>query len=571
MNIGNWLDKVGDSFTKAIVRYPVTFAILLALCFYLSSTVDNRIELKEAIFFGFVIAGLSSILLYNLAEVLGYGNVKKHIIASASIALGLLFYWLYESVFIDDTDWKGIVFGVVIFCIVLFYLLLPFIKKNNNPLLQRYFVQFFENYGESFALSLILYLVLISAIGAVDMLFNVGLNDLNLYSHFAIWIGGLFMPLNFLSKTPLLPVTEGGLPKYESRFFKILILYIGIPVALVYGAIIIAYAVKFVITGESKEWTLSMFVWFLALGLLVYLMNKIFIQDNKNEIATLFDKYFPYLGVVLSISSLLICYTSIQKIGLTTSYYFVAMFSLITLLIFSMLSFWRAMDYRIIYGLMAGASIFAIVSGPLDCYEAPIKSQGNRLISFLESNDRYDKNGYKASKSSVDQITLSNISNGVNSISIEAFDKIARQNDISKFIKDTIKISPFDLFQKLGVDYSLTAIDNNADKGIYRELPAIKFEQDDEYVPLLNPYVNIPNSFNGIKVSSEGNFGIYSNGRCIDSISLIPSQLMPIPIKTKSVVKSQNYEIYFQNINYKISGNQVLIKDFTGMIIKKAK
>jgi hypothetical protein len=574
MNFGKWLDKVGDSFAIAISRYPITFGIFFCLCFYLSTTVSNSMNFKETAFVGILIAGICSILFYHVAEIFSFNGIKKQGLASISLLVGLFIFWLFNNVFIADVDWRGNVFAVMMFIIVLVYLLIPLVQDKEHKLLQRSFVIFLENLAESLSLGLIFYIVLISAIRAVDMLFDAGLNDLNLYSHLAIWISGLFLPLNFLSNTPSLSLNQNQLPKYNSRFFKILILYVGIPIALVYGAIIIAYVIKFIFTGQTKEWTLSMFIWFLALGLVVYIMNKVFIEDNKNDFAELFNRYFPTLGVILSSSSLLICYVSIQKIGLTTSYYFASLFSITALFIFGMMIYKKSLNAKILYGSLALASLFSIISGPFDCYEAPLKSQKARLFSFLEANERYDKDGFKKNTKSVDQVELATITSGANTVSLEAFNKMIKDVDQGRFIKDSTYIGPNELFQKLGIEYTTAKNINDPQtykNQIHDNLPSITFEKGDVYIPVTNSYGLIPDGYNGAKITYEGGLHIYSNGVNADSISIDARQLGPQRIELRSSVKNQFYDLYVLNLNYETLNNKIIIRDLNGVLIKKIK
>jgi hypothetical protein len=568
MNILEWLDDVGDNFTRAVYRYPCFFILSLALGIYGSIQLENKGYDHLAIYTALIIGGLSTLIVYNIIGQLNINGFLKHVYALLGWLIGLGYYYLIDSIIETETR-RGIVIAITIFCIVLLLLCSPFFKNYKKDTLLRYLVNFLENFIESLLLSLVLYLVMLSAIYAIDILFDMKIQSSNLYGHMAIWISAFFFPLNFLSHEPNHPIQEENLSKYNTRFFNIFISYIGIPVVLIYGTIILAYVVKYLITGITKDWTISLFTWFLALGLLITLMNKVFIKDNDNDFANLFNKHFPLVGFILSLCYMFISYVFIDKNGITISSYYAAMFSVASIIIFGLL-YWKVnLDYRWIYYILIGCSIFSITSGPIDCINASSANQSKRLITFLKSSNRLNENGYKYSTTKVNTETAISLLNRLNHVGADRLDELIRSYDKSKFFKDTILINQYSLFDQLGIQTNDPLSQPEQFKTLsFTNLPEITFKEGEKVIPIINSYIEVKNNFTGLALTLDGSIKIYEAGIATDSLKLNAVPKGTQILKLKSLVKNKPYEIYFTNMYYEETPyNNILIKDILGIAV----
>jgi hypothetical protein len=552
-----------NSWSKSLNRFPLFILGCIVACVYFSylqydaNTYSNKIGMP-------LILGLGSIFLaYLVIENFQLQSLKKWAVLIGAVILALFYYYCLPTKDDYNLKWPELSFISILVIFHLAYSIIPFLSKKNEDGFLRYNINILENFAESAVLCLILFGLLILALYALKTLFGLPYTGRSTM-HLFIWILGLVHSINFLSAYPILPIQFSTLHQYNTRFFKILVLYISIPVMLIYGLITIAYIFKMFLGGIYEPWITAMCGWYIGIGLVVYLFNKIFITDNESAFAVLFNKYFALFSLPIVALFIYCTIKNTNDEGVNTSNYYSIIMCLVSAIIFGLLSVKKNFNLVWVPGIVLIASLFSIISGPLNVWTYPLTNQKTRLVNALKDkgiikNDSFD---YTIN---VDEKWARSIENNIYAVESLGDLSFLKKYDKSKTLSDTIR--SYQLIEKLNLFKG--QVTQAMDSKYYDFVPIIKLKEGNQIYPIINKYVNAKKDYAGLRVSSAGNLLVVENGIATDSIQLLLSDTNHQNITAVTQIKKDTFDLYITNLTFKSSENKCTIEDFNGIVVKR--
>jgi hypothetical protein len=260
------------------------------------------------------------------------------------------------------------------------FIFIPYFYKKEN--FELYAVQLFTKFSITYLYSGVLYLGLAAMLFTIGKLFSFesGSDYYKLYYDFWLIVAGIFAPVYFLAVVPG-PQQEITVESYP-KILRVLLLYIVIPLLVVYSVILYVYFGKIII---SWEWPVGILVnlvlWYSIIATLV--IFAIYPLYKVNQWLPKFLSLFPKLILPLLTMMFVTMGIRIQAYGITESRYFVLVAGL--WVTGCMIYFIFNRNARNII-LPVSIAIIAVlsVSGPWSCYSVSKASQNLRLEKILK-------------------------------------------------------------------------------------------------------------------------------------------------------------------------------------------
>ncbi|MCK8059321.1 MULTISPECIES: DUF4153 domain-containing protein [unclassified Fusibacter] len=320
IKLKTWFITAFKTLKHSIERYPE--ALLLAYAFGVTAILMNHASYTQT----------------------DYRNMLEHLLLTFSLGVPMLLSvkMLHESYF--KKNWHRIamdVFAGVL--LILFYLTIP--KEINDIFALRVFVvnvslylsftlipffyqkrgyalyvlKLIADFAVTFLYSLVLFLGLAAIYFALEELFGIDIKS-DLYSDTFVVVATGFAPTYFL----------GGLIRSAqeienfsySNVFKILFVYIVMPILSIYTGILYAYFIKLMIGMTLPENIIgNLVIWYSGITLVVLFFTSG--QKDANAFSKLFHKYMP-IAILLPLAMMFYAmFIRIDAYGLTVKRYFV--------------------------------------------------------------------------------------------------------------------------------------------------------------------------------------------------------------------------------------------------------
>jgi hypothetical protein len=294
----------------------------------------------------------------------------------AATAIGLALYFIF---LLKDLKMVSIVrYTAFSIALYLAFIFIPYYSKRDN--FELYGIHLLTNFVTTYFYSVILYLGLIAILFTVNTLFTLNLNA-KLYFDIWLTVAGIFAPVVFLGGIPE-NKTELSMENY-SKFLKILLLYIVMPIIVAYSAILYVYFGKIII---SREWPVgivaNLVLWFSMISTIVIFF--IYPLRNTNQWTDKFVLLFPKFIFPLLAMMFVAIVKRVQIYGITENRYFVIIAGL--WVTGCMIYFTVSKSPRNINLLVSLAIItFLSVAGPWSCYSVSKISQNARFEKLLRN------------------------------------------------------------------------------------------------------------------------------------------------------------------------------------------
>jgi hypothetical protein len=561
--IATFLSSTTKNWSKAFSRFPIFIIVIAFFCGYLSYLQSTNVSHNERISMPMILALGGIFFTYLFNENFQIKSYKKWIGFGLAGLLAIGFYFILPEVPHYRLRWTYITFTSLLFIFHLMYAVIPFFRNKDEEMFLRYNVNVLEAFAESILLNMILYGLLCLAIYAVKTLFDLGFDN-DLFMHLFIWIAGFINTINFLSNYPDIPINKATQNKYNSRFYKILVQYIGIPVMIIYGVIILAYTIKIAVGSDFKPWITSMCAWYISIGLLVYLLNRLYLKDNIGKVAKSFDQYFPIASLPVVLLFAYSAWKNINQSGITIEYYYLTLMVVFSLVVFILMSLKKDFDLRWFPYILIGLAVFSILPGSWNSWTLPVKNQEKRLISMLKENGwienetlNLDQKPIVKNAAQIEQ-TIYNIESFGNLNILNKYDK-------NKLLRDTMMA--YELIEKLKLQSYNTpkAMDNK----YYESLPVIDVLAGQKIYPIINKYVAAKADYTGIRVSDSGKMVVYEKGVASDSMILNIDQINNQKISISTLIEKDTFDFYIQNLAFEKKGNDCKVEDLVGLVIRR--
>lgn len=282
----------GEKLQTALTRFPLTFVSIVAVAVMTIINIQGKGSETD---FKWVVAGVISsfatLAFYLFAE----NKLGKLLINGINLLLIVALVWFCSTLpkQISDADAVQLVMIGGSFALALFFA--SSIGDKNSL---RWWDKA-ENTLFNAAISAIFAGILMGglslAIVSLDKLFGLKIYDTT-YSYLAVCCFILFMPSYFMSQIPTPKTfTEQTSITYPA-IYKILGLYILLPILAIYTLILYGYLIKIIATWELPNGWLSWLVSVLGFAgfLTMVILHPLFVK-KENRIINLFSRFFPIL------------------------------------------------------------------------------------------------------------------------------------------------------------------------------------------------------------------------------------------------------------------------------------
>lgn len=426
---------------NSLKRFPLSIALSAACAvflIYLSELgYDRNNSLRE------IIRRISMVLALgipvSLCIKLYFERLEKykfiHLILSYLIAGALLvlyyFFLLKDLRIVSITRYIGL---NIIFYIG--FLFIPCLKKRE--FLELYVIKVLTRFFTTGIYSVVLYFGLSAILFTIDRLFGVKIQG-EFYYYTWLMVSLIFAPSFFLS----------GIPKHDDTFdindypklFRVLLLYIVMPLISVYTIILYAYFAKILVTWQWPKGLVSHLVlWYSVISAAVLFFISPILKEKSWP--KTFIMFFPKLILPLIVMMFFSIGIRIKAYGITENRYFVVALGIWVFLAMLYFSFAKGLK-NIVLPISLAAIVFVSIFGPVSSYSVAKYSQGKRLKALLVKNNLLIDNQIKKANTDIPKEDARNITS-----ILRYFERYHSLNEINYLPKD---FKTKDITETLGI------------------------------------------------------------------------------------------------------------------------
>lgn len=381
-----FIGELGQNAMKAFSRFPVTLVwAVLGSCFLISiySTDDYDIINQYNNLNLVLVLGISWLIAMQfISEALEHKFLVRSLLKISVIAGLTGFYFYLEQPRIDESMLGNGQWALLLLAGHVFVIFAPFINTWDK----HRFWNYLKNIGvaiiRSAVYSLVLYLGLALATSALELLFDVNLNDY-IYLQILIFCLGIVNTFIFLSDFVLVKDLQKSIDFHKT--IEVLVKYILIPLSLLYLIIVYVYAFKILITWElPRGWVTYLIS---ALSLLAFVIHMVIEPIRQTHPSKFIKRFFPfYFYAILPLLPLLFIalYKRIADYNFTELRYLGIVLAIWTtgMLVYMLVSKKKSLS-------LYAKSIFLLILlssfGPLSAFKISINAQLGELGELLDS------------------------------------------------------------------------------------------------------------------------------------------------------------------------------------------
>lgn len=320
-----------------------------------------------------------------------FNKEKKYAMLVGGYGVSILFLFMYYNFLLKDLSMINVSrYIAVSLALYLGFIFIPYLPKREQ--FEMYVIKIASNFFITAIYAAILFIGLSAIIFTIDKLLGIKLGE---PIYFQIWIIVVFIfAVSYFSA--LIPLKDEGLNvNLYPKFLKILLLYIVMPLIVVYAAILYIYFGKIMLT---RQWPINivtnLVLWYSAVtAAVLFLITPI---KGEGKWPNIFIEYFPKVIIPILAMMFVSIGIRIKAYGITENRYYVVILAL--WVTFAMLYYsFRKNRKNII--LPVSLAVLAIISvfGPLSSFNISKFSQNKRLESLLIRNSMLKDNEIKAS------------------------------------------------------------------------------------------------------------------------------------------------------------------------------
>ncbi|EYE88712.1 membrane protein [Fervidicella metallireducens AeB] len=385
MKLNNLLKDVYTGVVNSLRRFPIAIGLSTSCVVMLiiiselqqrgiTTSIEELTRITMIIALGIPLS-LCIKLIFERKDV----NKKGFLIISYSLSilfLVLYYYFLLKNFkMVPVTRYIGL--NLVFY---LAFLFIPYIKKENN--FELYVLRIFTRFFTTIIYSVVLFAGLAAILFTIDKLLGVRVPS-DFYYYTWLIVAGMFAPTFFLAGIPF-KNEEFSLIDYP-KLFKVLVLYIIMPLLTVYTLILYIYFAKIIVTREWPKGLVSHLVlWYSVITSMVLF----FISPILNEKAwpRRFMEFFPKMLLPLITMMFISIGIRIRQYGVTENRYFVVALGIWVFFVMLYYSFNKKLR-NIVLPVSLSIIMFLSVVGPISSYSISKYSQNVRLQRILNKND----------------------------------------------------------------------------------------------------------------------------------------------------------------------------------------
>lgn len=402
--IGRMIRGIGKSLGTAARRYPaaillfVTAAVLGMVLNHLDSPAEDVRRLFTSFIMAAVLGGAFSLSIKEIFEQIE-PRLRMKIFFWIVFGCSTLLYQMYLYGTMEGCEQNEFIRFAVL-GLTAFVLFMTAVFRRGMDHREAYSTILGWRLAITWIYTMVIWGGLSLLLFAVERLLNVNVEE-KLYLDILIAAAGVFAPLFFLGGVPS-PDDNPG-PDRIYKFFRILVLYVVMPILTAYTAVFYIYALRILIIWQWPDGIVgNMVLWYAIAGTLA--MYFLRCMDDKSRWASIFGKWFPriiLLPVVLLFISLGI---RVSAYGVTANRYFLGATGA---WVFINMAYMSVVNYRERIARIMTVSLVVIaflsVVGPFNAFAAGRMSQTGRLESILENNGMLDEGGQITAKPALDE------------------------------------------------------------------------------------------------------------------------------------------------------------------------
>lgn len=294
---------------------------------------------------------------------------------------------LYYFFLLKDVNMVSVTrYIAVSLCLYLGFVFTPYFYKRSN--FENYVIKLITRFFTTLIYSVVLYAGISAILFTIDKLLSIRIYS-NFYYYVFLCIAGIFAPSFFLAGVPSYhdrEIHSGDYPK----LLKILLLYIVIPLIMVYTGILYIYFAKIIITFQWPVGLVAhLVIWYSIISTTVLFLTAPLVHENK--FAAFFDFWFPKIILPPLLMMFISIGIRINAYGITENRYFLVITGLWIFMIMMYQNFAKVKRNIIIPITLALVSIISVF-GPWSSYSISKFSQNKRFETILLRNSMLSDN-----------------------------------------------------------------------------------------------------------------------------------------------------------------------------------
>lgn len=386
MSLLSILKERSKSLLYAVVRFPaavLSLAVMASVLTLETVVSESYSQLEMAL----AVTVFFAIFAHFLIEKEGKDLLRRLVLIPAASAVGILYYFVGLQGWMSDGDYYGserLALQTIIVCVIFLLLFMALQSLRNKIPFGPVFMSVFKAFFTSIFFSVVIWGGLSLITVAIDeLLFTV---SENVYLYIAIWIWLLVAPVIFLS----LLMTYKGDKESQARdqkisscpaFFRILLLYVIIPLLSIYTMVLVIYLIKTLISGEGKELLEPLILSYSIAVIAVFFL----VSEIDNKLAAFYRLVFPKSMGIIALYQVVVSFMNASKEGVVFEEYFLILFSVFAVVVAVTMSIFPVKKNVIHILILAGFALVSILP-IVNFYQVSVNSQVNVLTNALERN-----------------------------------------------------------------------------------------------------------------------------------------------------------------------------------------
>ncbi|MBN1891952.1 MAG: DUF4153 domain-containing protein [Clostridiales bacterium] len=370
----------------ALARFPAVVAALIALAVVMTVMIAAR-ESYPKWTMALTVTVFLALFAHILLEKAGSMLLRLLPVAVAGVGF-VVYYFLGLLGFEPDTLYNGaekFTLQTVVVCVIFFLLFLAIQCLRHGVAFGSVFMSVFKSFFTTLLFSAVIWGGLSLIFAAIDeLLFK--LNP-DIFSYIAIWLWILVAPVIFMSLLLTFRADEEGQTADEKRisipaFFRILLLYVVVPLLAIYTLVLVIYLIKTVLTGEGRELLEPLILSYSIAVITVFFLTS----EIEGKYPAICRFVFPKIMGVIALYQLIVSLIKAGNEGVLFSDYFLILFSAFAVVAAVTMSVLSKEKNHIHILILTAFALFSIL--PLvNFYGVSVRSQQQVLIETLEKND----------------------------------------------------------------------------------------------------------------------------------------------------------------------------------------
>lgn len=379
-------NKLLRNINNTFKRFPLALIFIIFITLFLMYLIESDFdrEIVERII-GVLTFGIPFSLCINLIleKYFITLSVKLKLIIYLIELLILYIYFMFFLITYNQISTTRLV--LIIFGTILCFLFIPYLDKKKN--IELYVTKIITNFTTSIIYSVVIGIGLSLVLLAIKLLLYANMSS-TYFNH--IWVLSLvlFNAIYFINNIPSKDNHYDILN--FSMIFKIILIYIIMPILCIYSIVLYIYFTKIIITRIWPKGIVSyLVVSYTAISITSIFLTSIFIPHNRW--VKVFNKTFTKIIFPLLIMMFISIIIRINEFGITENRYFILIIGIWSTFIMIFININKHKNNITILISLALVS-FLTVCGPLSAFNVSKISQSNRLYKILENNVLIEEN-----------------------------------------------------------------------------------------------------------------------------------------------------------------------------------